>query len=160
MISDLVRSTTGGYVFTGVCLFRWGRGVTPSPSHITSTGPMSLLGVPKWLVAGPFPDPLDQGWGTPPPSQLKMGGTPWWGYPLPRPGMGYPPPPRPGIGQQMEYLIHRGRYASCVHAGGFSCFGNEFAPKNWSKQILPSENLKQMLDWQVYLFLLCQQMPA
>ena len=27
----------------------------------------------------------------------------------------------PGIGQQMEYLIRCGRYASCVHAGGLSC---------------------------------------
>ena len=32
-----------------------------------------------------------------------------WGTPLPR------------IGQQMEYLIRGGRYASCVHAGGLSC---------------------------------------
>ena len=27
----------------------------------------------------------------------------------------------PGTGQQMEYLIRRGRYASGVHAGGLSC---------------------------------------
>ena len=27
----------------------------------------------------------------------------------------------PGIGQRIEYLIRRGRYASCVHAGGLSC---------------------------------------
>ena len=44
-----------------------------------------------------------------------MGGTPWWRYPLSRDGV----PPR--IGQQMEYLICRDRYASCVHAGGLSC---------------------------------------
>ena len=25
------------------------------------------------------------------------------------------------IGQQNEYLLHSGRYASCVHAGGLSC---------------------------------------
>ena len=25
------------------------------------------------------------------------------------------------IGQQNEYLLHGGRYASCVHAGGLSC---------------------------------------
>ena len=32
-------------------------------------------------------------------------------------------PPPPGTGQQMEYLIRRCRYASCVHAGGLSCYG-------------------------------------
>ena len=26
------------------------------------------------------------------------------------------------IGQQNEYSLHGGRYASCVHAGGLSCF--------------------------------------
>ena len=26
------------------------------------------------------------------------------------------------IGQQNEYSLHSGRYASCVHAGGLSCF--------------------------------------
>ena len=30
--------------------------------------------------------------------------------------------PPPGIGRQMEYLIRRGRYGSCVYAGGLSCF--------------------------------------
>ena len=51
------------------------------------------------------------------------------GYPLPGqdgvPMMGGSPNPGmryPRIGQQMEYLIHRGRYASCVHAGLFDCF--------------------------------------
>ena len=52
----LVRGTTGGYVFTGMCVVIkvWGGGggggggVTPSPSHNTSTGPMPFLGgVPK-----------------------------------------------------------------------------------------------------------------
>ena len=49
---------------------------------------------------------------------------------VPQPGMGFPhpemgyPPARdgvpPGIGQQMEYLVRGGQYASCVHAGGLS----------------------------------------
>ena len=43
-----------------------------------------------------------------------MGGYP----PLAREGI--PPPPQ-GVGQQMEYLIRRGRYAACVHTGGHSC---------------------------------------
>ena len=51
--------------------------------------------------------------------------------------VGYPPSPRPGqegggysaggggtqLGQQKEYSLHGGRYASCVHAGGLSCRG-------------------------------------
>ena len=49
-------------------------------------------------------------------ARSRWGGTPE--YPLP--GMGYPLPP-PGTGQQMEYLIRRGRYASCVQAG-LSCW--------------------------------------
>ena len=64
------------------------------------------------------------------PGQVQMvGGVPWVspgqgsGPPHPRldgvpPGRGYPRPP--GTGQQMQYLTRRGRYASCVHAGGLS----------------------------------------
>ena len=52
-------------------------------------------------------------------SQPGMG-YPHSGVPLPRPQRWGNPPPG-GIGQQMEYLIRGGRYASCVHAGGFSC---------------------------------------
>ena len=57
------------------------------------------------------------------------GGYPGWGVPWPGvvPWSGTPPP-RPGqdgggtqLGQHREYLLHGGRYASCVHAGGLSC---------------------------------------
>ena len=76
------RSMTGGYVFKGVCLLTQGGGGTPSPSpsHNTSTGPMSFLGyssdwsqvrmgVPQWLVPGQERGvPHDGGtWGTPQP---------------------------------------------------------------------------------------------
>ena len=75
-----------------------------------------------------------------PPSQVWWGGT--WGGVTPsrdgvplQPGLmgtrGGVPPSRDGVpswqgypphtGQQMEYLTRRGRYASCVHAGGLSC---------------------------------------
>ena len=58
---------------------------------------------------------------------------------IPRAGMGYSPRSgqgdtlarmgylpgqewgTPGIGQQIQYLIQGGRYASCVHAGGLYC---------------------------------------
>ena len=47
---------------------------------------------------------------------LAGGVVPWLG------GGGYPA--RGGgtqVGQQKEYSLHGGRYASCVHAGGLSC---------------------------------------
>ena len=49
----------------------------------------------------------------------------WMGYPLPHP---HPPPPS----EDRSALLHGGRYASCVHAGGLSC----------SKQFLPFGYLK------------------
>ena len=55
------------------------------------------------------------GSGTPPPG----------GYPGQVPPQGVPGPPPGGgtrVGQQKEYSLHGGRYASCVHAGGLSCF--------------------------------------
>ena len=67
------------------------------------------------------------GWGGP------WSGTPLGGYPG-RGGTLVRYPPRPGqdgggtllgggtqVGQQKEYSLHGGRYASCVHAGGLSC---------------------------------------
>ena len=58
-----------------------------------------------------------------PPGQVRMRGYPAGGT-LP----GYSPPARSGWGggnqlqQQKEYSLHGGRYASCVHVGGLSCF--------------------------------------
>ena len=61
--------------------------------------------------------------GTPPPVRSgRREGVPQGTY---TPGQGRYSPSQgrspPGIGQHMEYLIHCGRYASCVHAGGLSC---------------------------------------
>ena len=65
----------------------------------------------------------------PPPGGYRSPGTPPGGVPK----SGYPPPggyrspgTPPGgyltrVGQQKEYSLHGGRYASCVHAGGLSC---------------------------------------
>ena len=72
-------------------------------------------------LAGGYPDGGYPGQGVPWP-----GGYPDWG--VPRPG-GYPG--RGGtlaggggtqLGQHREYLLHGGQYASCVHAGGLSCY--------------------------------------
>ena len=117
VITARVRSTMGRYCFHRCLSVRTQGGFTSSPSHNTSTRPMSFLGV--------YPSDWSQvpSWGYP---------SPRWEYPILRypPGQGrdtppsqgwgtYPPPP--GIGQQMEYLICGGQYASCVHAGGLSC---------------------------------------
>ena len=57
-------------------------------------------------------------------------GVPWPGGTLAR---GYPGreggyPGQEGgtqLGQHREYLLHSGQYASCVHAGGLSCYTKE-----------------------------------
>ena len=115
IITDRVRSTTEGYVFTGVCLLTGGRGVYPSQVLMgegVSQGTYPLArsrwgegeGVPQgtYHPTAKVPTPLARSrWGVPQ-------GT----YP---PGQGTYPPSR--IGQHMVYLIHHGRYASCIHAG-------------------------------------------
>ena len=88
------------------------------------------------------------------PARSKWEGTPvrsGWGYPSPtRDGVypiwtwdgvhliwtwswdGVPPDldlgwgtrPPPSLGQQKEYSLRGGRFASCVHAGGLSCINN------------------------------------
>ena len=50
------------------------------------------------------------------------GGVPCGGYPAGGvPCGGYPVRGGTQLGQHREYLLHGGRYASCVHAGGLSC---------------------------------------
>ena len=89
----------------------------------------TLEGVP-WLggtlVGG------DPGWGgtlegVPWLGGTLVGGYPGRGYPGGYPGRGgtlaggYPGWGGTQLGQHREYLLHGGRYASCVHAGGLSC---------------------------------------
>ena len=68
MITARVQSTTGGYVFTGVCVCStFGGGVTPSQVQVEGTHPADR-GVPhprsRW---GGYPS-SKTGWGTPPSS--------------------------------------------------------------------------------------------
>ena len=125
-----------------VCPQRGGGGVTypgqvqgTTPSQVTTRG----RGYPK------LPPPSH---GTyPPPGQVRMGGrypmvhTPLAKVPTPPPGedrgRGYPkaptsPPPAklPTPSPLAKDLPHGGRYASCVHAGGLSCFHAVFEKKN------------------------------
>ena len=102
IFTDRVRSTTGRLCFD-TCLsihpsvHTWvgvGGGTWPGPGG---------GGYPKIFF---LKDPMMLWQGTPPPHQVPMGGG----------GGGVP-----WLGHQKEYLIRRGRYASCVHAGGLSC---------------------------------------
>ena len=67
--------------------------------------------------------------GTPtgyPPGRVPHPGQNRGGYPAGSTQVGYPPGQiRMGgtqLGQQKKYSLHGGRYASCVHTGGLSCF--------------------------------------
>ena len=112
-----VRSTTGSYVFIGVCLLT--QGDTPSLARVPPSGPGR--GTPIWTC-----------WGTPPLlPHWDLAGVPhigtWPGYPSCQDLAGVPPvqrwgSPTPRIEQQMEYLIRGGRYACCIHAGGLFCY--------------------------------------
>ena len=133
----------GGYPARGVpCL-----GGVPCPG-VPCWGGYPARGVPWSGTPQPGQDgggyPARSSWGgTLPGGQYPAWGVPCWGgtlvrYP-PWPGqegggatlpggtlVRYPPSQdRMGggtqVGQQKEYSIHGGRYASCVHAGGLSC---------------------------------------
>ena len=86
-------------------------------------GPVRNPPTPRGGTWTPPPPPQEGGTRTPSPLPGRGGGGVWVpprGYPDPPQG-GYPVryPPWPG---QKEYSLHGGRYASCVHAGGLSCF--------------------------------------
>ena len=60
------------------------------------------------------------------PCQVQPGGVPWYhgrGGTLAGgvPWLGGTLPGGTQLGQHREYLLHGGRYASCIHAGGLSC---------------------------------------
>ena len=85
-----------------------------------------------------------------------------WGYTQARSRWGYyrwstPPPPSrdmvpPQIGQQMEYLIRDGRYASCVHAGGFSSYWGVFTLTKTETDKKCMEGFKMHQDTNAILF--------
>ena len=76
---------------------------------------------------GTLPGPA--GGGVPWPGGVPcLGGTLPGGVPCPGgyPVGGYPVRGGTQLGQHREYLLHGGRYASCVHAGGLSCLKKNF----------------------------------
>ena len=93
----------------------------PSQVWMGHPGQVQMEGYPRWGIPPvgmgvPPPGQVRTGEGVPLANQVRMG-VPKVGYPQ---GWGTPPPPAP-LGQQ-EYSLRGGRYASCVHAGGLSCF--------------------------------------
>ena len=119
----------------------WGRhleGGYPYPIMLCNSTQNSMGQTPRGSTlpgpvggGGTLPGPAGEGYpagGTQvgyPPSQVRMG-VPYQGYPgrVP-PGQvrtgGVPCQGGTQLGQQKEYSLHGGRYASCVHAGGLSC---------------------------------------
>ena len=129
---NLARSRQGGYP---------GPGPEGYPGQVP---PMPGMGYPP-----SHPD-LDgytlarSRWGYPGqvPPEPEMGYPPVWtwdgAFPLSGPGMGYPhldldlgwgTPPHLQLGQQKEYSLRGGRYASCIHTGGLSCLILKFSLK-------------------------------
>ena len=113
------------------------------PGSGTPPGGVPRSGTPPWggtrvrSPPGGYPGQVPPRPGTPPgggtrvrypPGGVPGSGTPpWGGYPgqVPPggvPGSGTPPGGGTRVGQQKEYSLHGGRYASCVHAGGLSCY--------------------------------------
>ena len=87
-----------------------GGGTLPGPAGGGTLAGGTLAGGVPWpggTLAGGYPGREYPGWG----GTLAAGGYPGWG------GVTQ-------LGQHREYLLHSGRYASCVHAGGLSCFIN------------------------------------
>ena len=111
IFTDRVRSTREGNIFS-LCVSPHGGGY---PIQLT----------------GGYPIPGPGRGGTP--SRSRQGGVPHprsrWGGTSGTPQQGYPPIQvrsqdggYPLLEQHSVYLLHHGRYVSCVHAGGLSCF--------------------------------------
>ena len=127
-----------GNVFS---LFTSGGGY-PYPIMLCNISQNAMAQLGGGTLPGPARGGYPVGGGVPWPGGYYVGGVPWPGGTLARgvpwlggtlaggypaqggyPGRGVPwPGGGTQLGQHREYLLHGGRYASCVHAGGLSCF--------------------------------------
>ena len=85
----------------------------------TLPGPAGGVPWPGGTLAGGYPG---RG-GTLAGGEYSVRGVPWLG--------GYPGRGGTQLGQHREYLLHGGRYASCVHAGGLSCSFYRITLRKW-----------------------------
>ena len=115
LLPTAFRRNGEGNVFTGVCPFTPMEGVPP-PGQLGG-------GYPSQVRMGGTPSQVRMG-STPFPGQ--DGGTPFQG--TPHPGLRSGQQGYPQLEQHGVYLLHGGRYASCVHAGGLSCFLKSIKP--------------------------------
>ena len=98
--------TPGGYPYP-IMLCNISQNAMGQTLHWTLPGPAGGGGYPARSSWG---GTLSQG---SLPGGYPAGGVPCWGVPC-RGGVTQ-------LGQQKEYSLHGGQYASCVHAGGLSC---------------------------------------
>ena len=143
-----------------------GGGTLPGPAG----GGVPWPGGVPWLGGYPGQGGTLAG-GYPPPGGVPwLGGLPWPGGTL---AGGVPCRGGTQLGQHMEYLLHGGRYASCVHAGGLSCLfvrlpmSNKVSAEIWywiwcswhSSTNLCSSSLKSL--WPIKRrFLICSSFPS
>ena len=80
-----------------------------SPSFLTGGIPHPNESMPSFLIRGTGVPPCRTRWVTPLP-------------PPPHPGLDGYPLPCQKTEQHSKHLLRSGRYASCVHAGGLSCY--------------------------------------
>ena len=113
LIATRVRSTTGGYIFVGVCPFTRGVATLAGGTYFdqgvltSDRGYLPSLWVPT-LAGG-----MDKGY------------LPWMGGTYPGQGvtnLDGVHPPLLETEQHSEYLLCCRWYASCIHAEGLSCF--------------------------------------
>ena len=132
IITARVRSTREGNVLTRVC---------PSINLSVHRGgypyPIMLCNISQNAMRR-------GGTRTPPGGGTRVRYPPWGGYP----GQ---VPPRGGtrVGQQKEYSLHGGRYASCVHAGGLSCSVHVFVGYIMNFMFLISAGFYQFVSFNV-----------
>ena len=141
-ITVRIRRMIEGNVFTGVCLLTGGGGLphglcSQVPSLVSGSRPFPGRGGIPWSCYWSCTKscPRSSLGGTPVLSLVLFGGrgdTPVLSLVLPggTPGQGYRPV-RIGVlpsqdrgtpPQESEFLLRSGRYTSCGHAGGLSCF--------------------------------------
>ena len=95
------------------------------------------------------------------PARSSRGGVPCQGgYPAGGTLLGgefYPARGGTQLGQQKEYSLHGGRYASCVHAGGLSCFNRCLHNRRRKRECIAQQSLREQMQGKNLRYLLSFQ---